>query len=281
MSLKIAEYNNVFNAFVKFAQKNMAADNEKAIAAANIRPLKGRNILSIKKASNDSVHNWTRGIDEWILNDHTRKLFKKAVADMFGGEGKIPESVKKAMILDDYNQGKPLTARRIIAVKQAIDVYKGDMQPLKLSLAKATTMIADARRRLFPVLDTDDIDEETLACAAEWLKKYGSGMPAKTIRVLANYIVNSMFDNGLDEEDIERVAKDMKGWREFDFGDKRLTKLGEKFTQRCNDYMKLQLTKPRNYMQNDPNIFSQLYGDANRGNWRIGNTSSPLAQNLT
>ncbi len=110
---------------MKFAQKHMSADNEKAIATANIRPLKGRNILSVKKASNDSVHNWTRGVDEWILNDHTRKLFKNAIADMFGGEEKIPESVKKAMILDDYNQGKPLTARRIIAVKQAIDVYKG------------------------------------------------------------------------------------------------------------------------------------------------------------
>ena len=41
---------------------------------------------------------------------------------MFGGEANIPDSVKDAMLLEDYNQGKPLTARRILAVKVAIDV---------------------------------------------------------------------------------------------------------------------------------------------------------------
>lgn len=40
---------------------------------------------------------------------------------MFGGEANIPESVKKAMLLGDYGDGKPLTARRIMAVKDAID----------------------------------------------------------------------------------------------------------------------------------------------------------------
>ena len=37
----------------------------------------------------------------------------KAVADMFGGENHIPDSVKVAMKLEDYGKGKPLTARRI------------------------------------------------------------------------------------------------------------------------------------------------------------------------
>ena len=40
---------------------------------------------------------------------------------MFGGESRIPESVKDAMLLKDYDKGKPLTARRIMAVKAAID----------------------------------------------------------------------------------------------------------------------------------------------------------------
>lgn len=39
---------------------------------------------------------------------------------MFGGEQNIPESVKEAMLLKDYDCGKPLTARRIIAVRDAI-----------------------------------------------------------------------------------------------------------------------------------------------------------------
>ena len=39
---------------------------------------------------------------------------------MFGGEANVPKSVKSAMRLQDYDQGKPLTARRIIAVRDAI-----------------------------------------------------------------------------------------------------------------------------------------------------------------
>ena len=40
---------------------------------------------------------------------------------MFGGEDKIPAGVRDAMKLQDYGKGRPLTARRILAVKNAID----------------------------------------------------------------------------------------------------------------------------------------------------------------
>ena len=40
---------------------------------------------------------------------------------MFGGENRVPESVKKAMLMEDYDKGKPLTARRILAIKAAVD----------------------------------------------------------------------------------------------------------------------------------------------------------------
>ena len=45
-------------------------------------------------------------------NNITRDAFMKAVADMFGGVGSIPDNVKEAMKLEDYGKGKPLTARR-------------------------------------------------------------------------------------------------------------------------------------------------------------------------
>ena len=54
-------------------------------------------------------------------NDAVRDLFRKTVADMFGGEDRIPTSVKDAMKLKDYGSGKPLTARRITLVKAAVD----------------------------------------------------------------------------------------------------------------------------------------------------------------
>ncbi len=69
----------------------------------------------------DEVHKWTRTKKEYKTNDDTRKLFKTAIVNMFGGESKIPESVKKAMLLSDYDSGSPLTARRILTVKAAID----------------------------------------------------------------------------------------------------------------------------------------------------------------
>ena len=55
------------------------------------------------------------------MNNEIRTIFKNAIIEMFGDEQNIPKSVKDAMVLKDYDKGKPLTARRILAVKQAID----------------------------------------------------------------------------------------------------------------------------------------------------------------
>ena len=123
MALDINGYNATFNSFVQFAQQRVDANDAKAIADADVhrQPLGGRRILAVSQARNDSVHNWTRMHDQYVVNDRTRAYFKAAIANIFGGEAMIPESVKKAMALDDYNAGKPLTARRILAVKAAID----------------------------------------------------------------------------------------------------------------------------------------------------------------
>ena len=113
-----------FQSFVDFAQRRVDANDAKAVTSATVtQPLGGRKILAIDQSKTDSVHKWTRGFDEWKVNDDTRKLFKQSVALLFGGETKIPESVKKAMLLEDYNQGKPLTARRILAVNEAIKPF--------------------------------------------------------------------------------------------------------------------------------------------------------------
>ena len=89
MPLDINGYNGVFKSFVAFAQERFEANQTKAT---------------------DEVHKWLRTNDEYLVNDRTRNLFRKAIADMFGGESNIPASVKEAMLLSDYNAGKPLTA---------------------------------------------------------------------------------------------------------------------------------------------------------------------------
>ena len=122
MALDINGYNATFNSFVQFAQQRVDANDAKAVADAKVQqPLGGRRIVAVTQSLTDEVHKWLRTNDEYYVNDRTRRLFKAAVADMFGGESKIPASVKKAMLLSDYDGGKPLTARRIMAVKAAID----------------------------------------------------------------------------------------------------------------------------------------------------------------
>ena len=123
MALDINGYTATFNEFVQFAQRNINVGDETANASAKIQkgPLDGPKIVAVTNSLTDEVHKWTHTNDEYAVNDRTRAIFKAAIVNMFGGESKIPASVKKAMILSDYDCGKPLTARRILAVKAAID----------------------------------------------------------------------------------------------------------------------------------------------------------------
>ena len=118
--------NEQFSRFVSFAEEKVALGKTKAIAtkgdiaAGGGTPLEERNINVAPKG--DWVGNvWFRKDDAVAANNEVRELFKKTIIDMFGGEKQIPDSVKKAMLLKDYGCGKPLTARRILAVKAAID----------------------------------------------------------------------------------------------------------------------------------------------------------------
>jgi hypothetical protein len=131
-------FDNVhFNAFATFAQQRVDAGEGKAVISASVtKPLDGRKILNVATTNRDFVHKWSRDETDWEVNDRTRSLFKQAVARVFGGEDRIPESVRKVMIMDDYNQGKPLTARRIVMVKEAIDRIAGDFSA-KVDAAKA------------------------------------------------------------------------------------------------------------------------------------------------
>ena len=83
MALDINGYSNVFRTFVDFAQQRVDANDENAIADAHVqKPLVGRKTLAITQSLTDEVHKWTRGMDEWTVNDRTRALFRKTFADM-------------------------------------------------------------------------------------------------------------------------------------------------------------------------------------------------------
>lgn len=123
MSLDVNGYNAQFKQFVQFAEQQMQAGKGRAVARASDAqpgaPLEGRTITAAK-------HDWV-GIGVGRLrclkdaNNVARDLFKSAIIEMFGTEKDIPPNVKEAMKFADFDKGKPLTARRIIAVRDAID----------------------------------------------------------------------------------------------------------------------------------------------------------------
>ena len=115
--LDINGYNATFRTFVEFAQKTQRDGYDSACATATFA---GKRITVSALSLHETSHLLRKTAEE-VSNDSTRAIFRNAVSEMFGGEAKIPESVKKAMLLGDYGDGKPLTARRIMAVKDAID----------------------------------------------------------------------------------------------------------------------------------------------------------------
>ncbi len=128
MALDINGYNATFKAFTDFAKvmtegkggMNSIARVETGVDITT-GALAGRTITAAQGDSLRHIFKWTRSEENQAANNITRDLFKNAIIDMFGGEKNIPKSVMKAMLMSDYGKGKPLTARRIMAVKNAID----------------------------------------------------------------------------------------------------------------------------------------------------------------
>ena len=117
------EINEQYRKFVQFAEQQKQAGNEKAIArdggeAANGDQHAGHSIMA---ATGDKVAPLWRSRQNKDANNITRNLFRQTIIDIFGGEANIPANVRNAMKLKDYDQGKPLTARRILIIKAEID----------------------------------------------------------------------------------------------------------------------------------------------------------------
>ncbi|MBO7090390.1 MAG: hypothetical protein J6W23_01300, partial [Victivallales bacterium] len=130
MPLNVNENVQQFQNFVNFATERTQAGKGKSIAQIDNGNLR-LGARAISPATSDGVGGFSalfRTRSRQNTNDLTRELFKNAVIEVFGGESKIPESVKTAMKMQDYGKGKPLTARRIMAVKEAIDSFANNFQ---------------------------------------------------------------------------------------------------------------------------------------------------------
>ena len=125
------EVNAQYLQFVQFAQQQPDAEHSKAIARTGAAgPLDGHAIKAAEKREGDAVRPFLpRSRANKNKNDAVRDLFRQSIRDLFGGEDRIPPNVKEAMRLQDYGDGRPLTARRIMTVKAAVDEVLGRVDP--------------------------------------------------------------------------------------------------------------------------------------------------------
>ena len=128
-----ANYSANYQKFVDFANKAYAPNGKGEDTVARF---KGMPVGDYKGA----FASFRRTADMKTANDQVRDLFRKTIADMFGGERNIPDIVRDNMKLEDFDKGKPLTARRINLVRIAIDTVRGGKFTDPASVGKAAAM---------------------------------------------------------------------------------------------------------------------------------------------
>ena len=111
MAINISNGFSTFNTFVQFAEHRNAAGLKGDVAKATLSlDKRAISTVTVGSAATTSASWFSRTGNDKIDNDRTRDIFKAAIAKMFGGESKIPASVVKAMEMENYGHGRPLTA---------------------------------------------------------------------------------------------------------------------------------------------------------------------------
>ena len=128
-----ANYSANYQKFVDFANKAYAPNGKGEDTVARFEGMPRGDYKG-------TFASFLRTSDMKTANDQVRDLFRKTIADMFGGERNIPDIVRDNMKLEDFGKGKPLTARRINLVKIAIDTLGGGKFTDPASISKATSM---------------------------------------------------------------------------------------------------------------------------------------------
>ena len=159
MTLYIDGYKNTnFQKFVDFADTKVKIRKGNTIARlGDTAPnLTERSITAFKKDGVGGFSALFRTKTKEAVNNATRENFKNAIIDLFGGMNNVPDSVLEAMKLKDFGHGKPLTARRIMAVKNAIDNVKTRFDnALQTAKANTASMYQQANAERKAQIDAD------------------------------------------------------------------------------------------------------------------------------
>ena len=112
--------NPQFNEFIRFASGEGVQGT--TVLGSRASDDGGGTMTIAAKSKRDFVGNIGRSATAKAENTAVRDLFKNSVLAVCHVDSvdELPEVVKTAMKLDDYDKGKPLTARRVLAVQTAV-----------------------------------------------------------------------------------------------------------------------------------------------------------------
>ena len=201
-----------YQQFVNFA----SADGVKSGTILASQKAQNGDLTIVAKTKGDFFGNIWRNKDTRDANDAIREAFKHSIVNLFGvtNEDQLPDSVKKAMKLDDYGKGKPLTARRILSVKTAVDnQLAGLAKAAQKSLSaygitdiagvdvKHLEKDAAVKERLATVIKTCGDDKEAFELIKSDMAKaiFGYDQRSRSIVLLSNDQVSAKVDQFIDK----------------------------------------------------------------------------------
>ena len=221
-----------------------------------------------------------RGKDQQALNNATRALFKQTVFDALGvkSEDELPRSVKNAMELSNYhNKGRPLTARRVMAVVNAIRMLPECVVDAAVSKCIERNATAIEENSIHPVPKLE-VTPQMRADAISLVAKHGKGLRPKALQIVANYTLFTLANPYAAEKAdnvIGTLAKKLAKMDDFEYGDKRFAPLGNKLTEVYQDKLNLYMT-PECADEFKDNVVVTVSKDAYRATFEI-NGSDPNA----
>ncbi len=261
-----------FDSFVDFAHQSISTGQSKAVARSSGEVVGTGDLASrtIKPATTDRAFALFRSKADKTANDAARELFRQSVADMFGGESKIPASVKEAMLVDDYGAGKPLTARRIMAVKHAIDIAVNPIHA-EVTQGEALQMVSSslqflnakhAERKLSPVTLTP----AQMLAAADLIVEVGKQIGEQNLKLVANFTVLAVANAGTQDvrPAVIQFRNDVLTSRNFLPGDKRFAAVDKKVTEYMRASLAEYLSPDKADMFEDDGVFKQFHLDVVR-----------------
>ena len=276
-----------FRSFTQFAASVSDKGTVLKVDDNPLTTLDGTPRKIVAKGYDGYGHFW-RGDTSKGINNDVRTLFRDTVLRMFGVNDvqNLPDDVKTAMKTGDYDKGKPLTARRIIAVSKAIAKV---VDPVNKSvpIEKAEGLVNDAlnyingKGKNEKVRDAVLTDEQRTK-AANLVSSHGRGMTDTCLKIFSNYVVLTIacgsFQGNKVDEIVQQMAEELKNVRNFTLGDVRFAKIDAKLPEYWQSLLEDHLDDTRQ-RYDEEGLFNAFKADSGRDTFTIaGETFRPVDQ---